>query len=85
MHPISTREKCLYFWKNRSGFARLFPEAFAPEVPWVLTKGKRMGFDAPIAQQKKDLVNIFRQVTPQDLVKFGLVPELVGRLPKLIE
>lgn len=42
MHPISTREKCLYFWKNRSGFARLFPEAFEPEVPWVLTKGKRM-------------------------------------------
>ena len=40
-----------------------------------------LGFDAPIAQQKKDLVNIFRQVTPQDLVKFGLVPELVGRLP----
>lgn len=29
-----------------------------------------LGFDAPIAQQKKDLVNIFRQVTPQDLVKF---------------
>jgi ATP-dependent Clp protease ATP-binding subunit ClpX len=26
-------------------------------------------------------VNIFRQVVPQDLVKFGLVPELVGRLP----
>ena len=40
-----------------------------------------LGFDAPIAQQKKDLVYIFRQVTPQDLVKFGLVPELVGRLP----
>lgn len=40
-----------------------------------------LGFDAPIAQQKKDLTNIFRQVIPQDLVKFGLVPELVGRLP----
>lgn len=40
-----------------------------------------LGFDAPIAQQKKDLSNIFRQVTTQDLVKFGLVPELVGRLP----
>ena len=25
--------------------------------------------------------NVFRKVVPQDLVKFGLVPELVGRLP----
>lgn len=40
-----------------------------------------LGFDAPIAKQKKDMTNIFRQVIPQDLVKFGLVPELVGRLP----
>ncbi len=40
-----------------------------------------LGFDAPIMEQRKDMSNIFRQVTPQDLVKFGLVPELVGRLP----
>lgn len=40
-----------------------------------------MGFGAEIQSEKKDLVNIFRQVTPHDLVKFGLVPELVGRLP----
>jgi len=40
-----------------------------------------LGFDAPIIDKKEDITNIFRQVTPQDLVKFGLVPELVGRLP----
>ena len=40
-----------------------------------------LGFGAPVAQSKKELSNIFRQAIPQDLVKFGLVPELVGRLP----
>ncbi|MBQ8514890.1 MAG: ATP-dependent Clp protease ATP-binding subunit ClpX [Ruminococcus sp.] len=40
-----------------------------------------VGFGAQIAQKKTELTNIFRQVTSQDLVKFGLVPELVGRLP----
>ena len=54
------------------GLEKLIQKRMAPAA---------LGFDAPIAQQKKDLVNIFRQVTPQDLVKFGLVPELVGRLP----
>ncbi len=42
-----------------------------------------MGFDAPIAPQHQEMKNIFRKVIPQDLVRFGLVPELVGRLPVL--
>jgi ATP-dependent Clp protease ATP-binding subunit ClpX len=40
-----------------------------------------VGFGAPISNKKAEMANIFRQATPQDLVKFGLVPELVGRLP----
>ncbi len=41
-----------------------------------------IGFDAPITDKDSDdLDNIFRRVIPQDLVKFGIVPELVGRLP----
>ncbi|MBQ8688713.1 MAG: ATP-dependent Clp protease ATP-binding subunit ClpX [Ruminococcus sp.] len=40
-----------------------------------------LGFGAQMAQKKTELTNIFRQVTAHDLVKFGLVPELVGRLP----
>lgn len=40
-----------------------------------------VGFGAPISNKKEELNNIFRQAIPQDLVKFGLVPELVGRLP----
>lgn len=40
-----------------------------------------VGFGAPISNKKAEINNIFRQAIPQDLVKFGLVPELVGRLP----
>ena len=40
-----------------------------------------VGFGAPLSNKKAEMTNIFRQAIPQDLVKFGLVPELVGRLP----
>lgn len=40
-----------------------------------------LGFGAEISNKREEQANIFRKVTPHDLVKFGLVPELVGRLP----
>ena len=40
-----------------------------------------MGFGADVRSKAEKDVNIFKDVTPQDLVKFGMVPELVGRLP----
>ncbi len=40
-----------------------------------------LGFGAEVTSKKKSEDNIFRKVIPQDLVKFGMVPELVGRLP----
>lgn len=43
---------------------------------------KSIGFNAEIADKaEKDLGKLFKQVTPQDLVKFGLIPEFVGRVP----
>ena len=43
---------------------------------------KTMGFGAKIEDKKDlDVGKIFSQVLPQDIVKFGLIPELVGRLP----
>ena len=43
---------------------------------------KAIGFGAQI-ESKKDLnkTEIFKQLLPQDLLKFGLIPEFVGRLP----
>lgn len=40
-----------------------------------------LGFGADIKGRAEKEKNIFKDVTPQDLVKFGMVPELVGRLP----
>ena len=45
------------------------------------TQTSALGFGAQVRSKKEKTENIFRQVIPQDLVKFGLVPELVGRLP----
>ena len=40
-----------------------------------------IGFGGEIKNFKEEKKNIFKQVIPKDLVKFGMVPEFVGRLP----
>ncbi len=45
------------------------------------TNVSSMGFGSDVVARSKETENIFRKVIPQDLVKFGIVPELVGRLP----
>jgi ATP-dependent Clp protease ATP-binding subunit ClpX len=45
------------------------------------TQSSGIGFGAEIVTKKENEENIFRKVTTQDIVKFGIVPELVGRLP----
>lgn len=48
------------------------------------TDKSAIGFDAVIESRKKrDVGTILSQVEPDDLVKFGIIPELVGRLPIL--
>ncbi len=42
---------------------------------------KSVGFEANIATEEKMSTEIFFEVTPDDLLKYGLIPELVGRLP----
>ena len=43
---------------------------------------KSMGFNAEIADKReKNLGVILKQALPQDFVKFGLIPEFVGRVP----
>ena len=43
---------------------------------------KSIGFGAEIESRKeRDLSKLFRELQPQDLLKFGIIPELVGRLP----
>ena len=46
------------------------------------TSKKSMGFGAEIGSAaEQDLGLLFQQVQQQDLLKFGIIPELIGRLP----
>lgn len=46
---------------------------------------KSMGFGAKIESKKNvDVGEVLKKVLPQDLLKFGLIPEFVGRLPVLV-
>ena len=46
---------------------------------------KSIGFNAEIDENKiKDSDAVLRSVQPQDLVKFGIIPEFVGRVPVVV-
>jgi ATP-dependent Clp protease ATP-binding subunit ClpX len=45
-------------------------------------KGTSIGFGAKVeAPDDRRVGEVFRQVEPEDLLKFGLIPEFIGRLP----
>lgn len=44
---------------------------------------KTVGFDAQSKVQKVDTKDLLQYITPQDLKSFGLIPEIIGRLPIL--
>ena len=46
---------------------------------------KNLGFGADIHQKHElDVTSAFSQVQPEDLIKFGLIPEFAGRLPVVV-
>jgi len=46
---------------------------------------KSIGFNAEIADRREENVGeILRKVLPQDLIRFGLIPEFVGRVPIVV-
>ncbi len=49
-------------------------------------KGSQMvGFTSDVKRQDEKLKQgVFKDVTPHDIVKYGLIPELVGRLPVIV-
>ncbi len=45
-------------------------------------KGSAMGFGADVkSQEDRGVGDVFTDLEPEDLLKFGLIPEFVGRLP----
>ena len=46
------------------------------------TQTSGMGFGATVkSKAQRSLTEVFKDVEPEDLIKFGLIPELVGRMP----
>ena len=46
------------------------------------TEASGIGFGAAVrSKQQRSITEVFREVEPEDLIKFGLIPELVGRMP----
>lgn len=46
---------------------------------------KAMGFGADIqSKQEKDLGKLLKELSPKDLLKFGLIPEFIGRVPVVV-
>jgi len=49
------------------------------------TKGGQLGFGAKVeSDNEKDVGKILKEVLPDDLLKDGLIPEFVGRLPIIV-
>jgi ATP-dependent Clp protease ATP-binding subunit ClpX len=41
-----------------------------------------IGFNAPVTKKSsREISEVLKDITPQDLIKFGLIPEFVGRVP----
>ena len=49
------------------------------------TDYRSMGFNASVSEKEdKDISATLRMVQPQDLMRFGLIPELIGRVPVMV-
>ena len=45
---------------------------------------KVIGFNSEIGLNKKEEENLLKHIQPEDLLKFGLIPEFIGRLPVIV-
>ena len=46
---------------------------------------KGMGFNADVqTKQEKNQENMLKHLVPEDLLKFGLIPEFIGRVPMIV-
>ena len=49
------------------------------------TGQKMLGFGAAIkSREEKDIGQVLKDILPEDLLKFGLIPEFVGRVPVIV-
>jgi ATP-dependent Clp protease ATP-binding subunit ClpX len=46
-------------------------------------KGKSLGFQADVKSSKERSLEAFGKIEPEDMMRYGLIPEFVGRIPVL--
>ena len=72
---------------DTSNILFIFGGAFAciDKVIARRTTRSTMGFGADIKKaDEKDIAEVLQNVEPEDLLKFGLIPEFIGRLPVIV-
>lgn len=50
-------------------------------VEKAMNKNAGLGFNATLAEKNKQINDVLRHTQPEHLVQFGIIPELIGRLP----
>ena len=48
------------------------------------TKGSKLGFGADVSSKNNDVGKLLKDIMPDDLLQYGLIPEFVGRLPIIV-
>lgn len=43
----------------------------------------RIGFNVEVMKKEEDIVKLYKELLPEDLLKYGMIPEFVGRIPIL--
>jgi ATP-dependent Clp protease ATP-binding subunit ClpX len=56
-------------------------EGLEETIRYRISDEKHLGFRAGTVQTEHNLGEVLAQVLPEDLLKFGLIPEFIGRLP----
>ena len=65
-----------FFTRNLTGIDKIIEKR---------TGKKLMGFGAEIKKyEEKDIGTVLKDILPEDLLKFGLIPEFVGRVPVIV-
>lgn len=71
----SYQQRAVYLRRRFDGLSSIIQKRMGERV---------IGFNSEIVKTKKDEENLLAHIQPEDLLKFGLIPEFIGRLPVIV-
>src|SRR3546814_19046894 len=77
---------CFFFFKQKTAYEMRISDwssdVCSSDLIGDRLQGKSIGFGAHVAgPDERRAGEVLKQIEPEDLLKFGLIPEFVGRLP----